>query len=159
MILRVVRISLNLKMSDKKKRPVVKLATRFANAVPYTRALSLTVDSVSEGCAELSMPYRRRLIGDAETGVVDGGAVSALLDSCAGTAVLAHPQVVSGTATLNLRIDYMRPATPGQTVRAWAECYHVARTVAFVRARAFDDDPDKPVATAVGAFTVATAQQ
>ncbi len=149
----------SLNMNDKRKPTVASRANRFAKAIPYTRALALTVENVSNGWAELSMPYRRRLVGDFDTGIVDGGAVSALLDSCAGTAVLAHPQVFSGTATLNLRIDYMRPATPGQTIRARAKCYHVARTVAFVRAKAFDDDPDKPVATAVGAFTVATASK
>lgn len=122
--------------------------------MPYSQALGLKVDRCVPGELDIAMPYSEELIGDPETKVIHGGAVSALMDTTCGGAVMAHPKASLQTATLDLRIDYMRPAQPGQPITAKATCYHVTRSVAFVRAVAFDGDPDKPVATATGAFTV-----
>jgi uncharacterized protein (TIGR00369 family) len=129
-------------------------ARDFMEALPHAWALGLRLRQMGAGRAEIEMPYDTALIGDPETGVIHGGAVSALMDTCCGAAAMSHPVSPGGTATIGLRIDYMRPATPGQAVRAEAECYHITRSVAFVRARAVDDDTSRPVATATGTFTV-----
>lgn len=136
---------------DETKR---KAAQRFIEAIPHSRALGMVLDLIGDGVAVISMPWNARLVGDPQTGVIHGGAVSALMDTCAGAAVMSHPTGAAGTATLDLRIDYMRPATPGQRIAARAECYHVTRSVAFVRATAHDEDAARPVATATGTFTL-----
>lgn len=130
------------------------LAQQFIEAIPHARALGMRLDSIGEGRAEISMPWDARFVGDPATGVISGGAVSALLDTCCGAAVLSQPGGAQGTATLGLRIDYMRAARPGQRITARAECYHATRTVAFVRATAHDEDDGMPVATAAGTFTM-----
>ena len=129
-------------------------ARQFMESLPYARALQMKVDELGQGVARVSMPWADHLVGDPRSGVIHGGVVSALMDTCCGAAVLGHPTVKSGTATLDLRIDYMRAAKPGQRLRAWAECYHVTRSVAFVRAITTDEDEGNPVATATGAFTI-----
>ncbi len=136
-------------MADK-----TKVARQFIEAIPHAKELGLVLTDIGDGTAHISMPYDPKLIGDPETGVIHGGAVSALMDTCCGAAVMSHPSAPGGTATIDLRIDYMRAATPGQTITTKATCHHITRSVAFVRAVAMDDDTDRPVATAAGAFTV-----
>jgi uncharacterized protein (TIGR00369 family) len=131
-----------------------RIAKQFIETIPHSRALGMRITEIGDGLAVIAMPYDESLIGDPETGVIHGGAVSALMDTCGGAAVMSHPRSPAGTATIDLRIDYMRPATPGQAIVARATCYHITRSVAFVRAQAFDDDTDRPVASATGAFTV-----
>jgi uncharacterized protein (TIGR00369 family) len=131
-----------------------RIARQFIEAIPFSKALDMRLDEIGDGVAVISMPYNPALVGDPQTGVIHGGAVSALMDTCGGAAVMCHPEALAATATIDLRIDYMRPAKPGDRITARAHCYHVTRSVAFVRAEAWDGDEGRPVAAATGAFTV-----
>jgi uncharacterized protein (TIGR00369 family) len=130
----------------------ISAAQELFNALPHAKALGMRFVSSAKGEVTMELPYDERFIGDPATGVIHGGAVFALLDTCSGAAVYAHPDHKGVTATIDLRVDYMRPAAPGQTIRATATCYNMTRTVAFVRAVATDTRDDKPVAMASGTF-------
>ncbi len=133
---------------------VAEIGRRFFSAVPWSNELGMELLQIHEGVVVMRAPYDPRFVGDPATGVIHGGVLTALLDSCSGAAVMSHPSGVAGTATIDLRIDYMRAARPGESVCAKAVCYRAARSVAFVRAVAYESDEDDPVATAHGAFTV-----
>ncbi len=137
-------------MAEQRRR----IARQFIEVIPHAKALGMRLDDLSEQGAEISLPWREDLVGDPRSGVIHGGVISALMDTCCGAAVMAHPAGAHSTATIDLRIDYMRSAAPGQAIRARARCYHVTRSVAFVRAVAMDDDETNPVASATGAFTI-----
>lgn len=121
-------------------------------AIPHSRELGMRLISRAPDEAVMMIPYDPRLIGDPETGVMHGGAITALLDTCCGTAVMMSSKKPSSTATLDLRINYMRPATPEKSVYAHAHCYRATRSVGFVRAVAYHENRDDPIATASAAF-------
>ena len=119
---------------------------------PHAGALGLETVGFEGEIVILKAPYRSELVGDPETGVIAGGVVTTLLDHACGQAVMAALEELTVIATLDLRIDYMRAAEPGLDVFCRAHCYKVTRSVAFVRATAYDRDPDDPVAAAQAAF-------
>ena len=125
--------------------------------MPHGREIGMRLHRSANGEAHLSVPYSEDLVGDPSTGVLHGGVITALLDSACGAAVLSAGKDPTVTATLDLRIDYMRPATVGQTVHARAECYRMTRSIAFTRAVAYHTDPDDPIASAAGSFIVEPA--
>lgn len=143
-------------MSEREEaaRRQARIGQQFIQAVPHMRELGIELVEIGGGEAKMKVPYDERFVGDPSSGVIHGGVLTATLDSCCGAAVMSHPSGVFGTATIDLRIDYMRAARPREAVTAHAVCYKLTRSVAFVRAIAYESDPDDPVATAHGAFTV-----
>jgi uncharacterized protein (TIGR00369 family) len=134
----------------------LELVRRFSAAVPHNHALGIKVVSVTATEALFELPYDEKLVGNPDTGVLHGGVITALLDGVSGCAVFAARTEMTPIATLDLRIDYLRPAEVGKTVRAKATCYKTTRNVAFTRAVAFHDDPDDPIAHSVGTFMLST---
>ncbi len=118
----------------------------------YGAISGLQLDRAAPAEAWASLPYRPVFVGDTATGVLHGGVVTAMLDESCGMAVQLALDGARAIATLDLRIDYQKPATPGLAIRAHAICYRVTRSIAFVRATAYQDSEDEPVATATACF-------
>jgi len=127
------------------------------DASPHMREIGARVVAAERGKLTMRLPYRPEFVGHPETGVLHGGAVTVLLDSVSGLAVVTALDRLVAVATLDLRIDYLRPATPGRPVLAQAHCFKVTRSIAFTRGFAYQNDPDDPIAHCTGSFMLATA--
>ena len=125
---------------------------------PHAKAIGMRLESTTDGRPLFRLPYDYHLIGDPDSGVLHGGVITAMLDQTAG--LLARPPGQQredfALATLDLRIDYMGPATPGEDLLATGECYKRTRNIAFVRAEAFHASSTEPVATCVATFMLGT---
>ncbi|OHB29899.1 MAG: thioesterase [Phenylobacterium sp. RIFCSPHIGHO2_01_FULL_69_31] len=126
---------------------------------PHADALGLSLVSVEKGRGVMSAPWREELVGDPETGVIASGVVTALIDHTCGLAINSAMGELTPIATLDLRIDYLRPAAPRTGVTAEAHAYRLTRTVGFVRAEAWDVERGDLVATAQAAFMLNTRAQ
>ncbi len=147
-------------MSDNIMERMWALAPAFVEGVPQGRALGIKFVAVDRGRATFSLPYNPAVIGDPATRVIHGGAITTLLDQVSGLAVVSatvteeNIKNMAGVATLDLSIDYMRPAKPGETVIATAHCYKTTHHIAFVRAIAHDGDEDDPIAMSQATFMI-----
>lgn len=121
-------------------------------SIPFAMATGMTVVEVGPARATLSLDWREDLVGDPRSGVLHGGMITALIDNACGTAVICSLSKMTSVATLDLRIDYLRPATPRQTVFVDAEVYRSTRSIAFIRALAHHGDKERAIAHAVATF-------
>ena len=134
----------------------LKAVRGFTEGIPHNKALGMEMLELDRGEAKFKLPYDAKLVGNPDTGVLHGGAITALLDACSGAAVFAALTEWVPIATLDLRIDYLRAAEAGREVIAHATCYKTTRNVAFTRAIAYHDDPADPIASSVGTFMLST---
>ncbi len=133
--------------------------TLMNSVIPHGRDLGFRLADFGPGWASLAMDWRDGLGGDGEG--LPNGVVTALLDQVCGLAVQAALPTYSPIATLDLRIDFVRPARPGAGLVARADCFRRTPQVAFVRAIALESAPwgdeADPIAAVQAAFMLETA--
>lgn len=134
------------------KSQIHDLLPQLAAGAAHTHALGFVYESVDGDRVRIRVPWREDLVGDPDTGVLSGGLVTTLLDHVGGLAVWIALGRYEPIATLDLRVDYMRAAEARRDLVAEARCYRLTRSIAFVRAWAFEDSPDNPVAAAQSAY-------
>ena len=133
------------------------LARQFLGSLPHFAALEMELLEMDVGYCRMQMPYHAAIVGDPDTGCVHGGVVTTLLDSVGGLCVIAQLQRMQPVATLDLRIDYLKPATPRSHLLAEARVERMTRTVAFVSGLAYQDRPESPIARATASFILESA--
>lgn len=141
-------------IEDSTTKRLLEFLARPENRSPHGALLGMDIVTVGDGRATMRMPYDEALAGDPSTGVLHGGVVTTLLDSASGLAVFAALGRPTAIATLDLRVDYLRPATRGEALTAESHCYKVTRNVCFVRGIAFHHDREDPIANCTASFMV-----
>ncbi len=139
-------------MKRPEARPDLDYIAKIFENIPHCRAMGMKVVELRHGKGFMYIDYSKRLVGNPETRVVHGGVITALLDTIGGIVVMSSVPENTPIATLDLRIDYLRPATPGKRILASAECYRVTENIAFVRGLAYHDIDGNPIANCTGTY-------
>ena len=124
------------------------LNRKFVSRTPHMREIGAHITSVSASRGSMTLPARPEWVGDPLRGMLHPGALTVLADSACGLAVGAALKERAPFATLDLRMDYLRPAGPGHDLHCEAHCFRLTRSVGFVRAEVWQDRRDEPIATA-----------
>jgi uncharacterized protein (TIGR00369 family) len=129
-----------------------KLFMTYVRRAGHSGALGIDYVGHGDDWAELSLPYDERLVGMPESGIIASGPIVSLMDMATSLAIWIRLGKFRHQATLDLRVDYLRPARPGLAIVGRGICYGVTRSVGFVRGLAHDGDPQDLVANVTGTF-------
>lgn len=125
---------------------------RIVETPPLHRWLGITLTQARPGEVVIALPYREELLAtpEPENGYVHGGILATLLD-LAGDFALAT-LVGRGIPTIDLRVDYLRPALPGRALRATGTVVRSGRRLGVADAVVVDAEDGRQLAVARGAW-------
>jgi len=126
----------------------------FIAGIPHNRAMGVRVTHIGDSRAVAELPFDEKLIGNPDLEFLHGGVITSVIDAVAGLSVFVALRQPLRIATLDLRIDYLKPTTPRATLVCECHCYKVTQQVAFVRGVAHHGNEDDPIASAVGTFRI-----
>lgn len=124
----------------------------FVDAIPYARFLGLTVRREGESLIT-TMNFTPMLVGNATIPALHGGTLGGLLESAAVFQLLFEADQLVLPKIVNVTVDYLRSARAIDT-HATGIITKQGRRVTSVRAVAWQEDRDKPVATASAHYLV-----
>ena len=134
-------------LSDLTLKQVQALVSR----APYHQWLGLTVLAVSDDSIELKAKWREEWVVNTERGYVHGGVLAALIDLAADWAMVK--QTGRGVPTIDLRVDYHRPALRGDLI-ACGKVIRGGSQFATAEAQIFDEQ-GKLIASGRGTYFTA----
>ena len=122
----------------------------LVEAIPYARFMGISMRADGDRITG-TLAASDHLIGNASLGNLHGGATGALLESTAIFQLLWRVEISAIPKTINITLEYLRSGKRRDT-HARAEFTRLGRRVANLRAIAWQEDPDRPIAAATAHF-------
>ena len=128
--------------------------------IPFNRFLGIKVAEIAESHIHLTLPWRPEFVGDPMRPAMHGGVMSTLADVAGGLAVWTGlDDARSRVATIDLRIDYLRPGRL-ETIDAKGHVVRKGNRVGVVDVVLFHPShPTETVATGKGVYNIVTRKE
>ena len=102
---------------------------------PFNRLLGIKGERLEHGRAVIVLPVREDFVGDPRRPALHGGVISSLVDTAGGAAAWSALGPGESVSTVDLRVDYLEPASLGEPLRAEAQLLRKGNRVCHVRVR------------------------
>ena len=128
------------------------MANQMMGNIGHSGFIGMNYVGHGDNWVELAFDWREDLVADTQSGIIASSAVISLLDNACSLSIWTRLGYFRPQVTMDLRLDYLRPSPSGERVYGKGVCYHMTKSVGFVRGIAHNGDPEKPLAHATGTF-------
>lgn len=125
--------------------------TRLLVTPPLHQWLGLELKEAEHGRVVIRMPYRQELLADVDGSYIHGGMLATLADVAGDFAVITG--VGFAVPTIDLRVDYLRPARPDMELMAEGNVVKFGRQVSVADVQVTGDG--KQLLVARGLYSTA----
>jgi uncharacterized protein (TIGR00369 family) len=133
------------------------LARFMEELIPFNRFLGIRAREVRRGFVRLELAFRPEFIGNPVIPALHGGVLSTLIDTCGGAAVWTEIEAGDRVATVDLRVDYLRPG-PTRDLACEGSVLRSGNRVGVADMRVFAvDDPGTIIAVGKGVYNIRRA--
>ncbi|MGD9579589.1 MAG: thioesterase family protein [Syntrophorhabdus sp.] len=135
-----------------KDEQLISIMTEYFNEqIPFNKVLGIKVDSMSSESVSASLQMREELLGHYARRMLHGGVISSIIDITGGlSAVMSikedtaddnpktRREMADRVSTIDLRVDFLRPAT-GERFVAKAYPLRTGKRIAVIRTELRND--------------------
>lgn len=128
------------------------MVNRLMGKIGHGGFLDMEYVGHGDDWVELAIDWREDLVADPDSGILASAVIISLIDNATSMSIWTKLGQFRPQATMDLRVDYLRPSPSGARVYGRGICYHLTHKIGFVRGIAHNGNPDDPLAQASGTF-------
>jgi len=128
-----------MNLETPKNKPDREVLEKYLLSAPFHQWLDLRLKNVDDSSVEIELPWRKEIVSNVHGQITHGGILAALIDLTGHLAIVAKTAVLPHrVATIDMRVDYHRAATPGK-LTATGEVMNLGKKVSSVQVSVRDE--------------------